>query len=470
MSGPAEATVPRGGPAPGREQPSACARRRLAGVLTVLLLTATPARAAEDPLRIERAELPNGLRLVLAEQTAVPIVAISCLVDGGSRVDPPDRPGLAGFTASLLEEGTAGQTSQEIARLVDSLGGSFETSAATDWISGSAAVLSRDFETGVRLVAESLRTPAFRPEDVERVRAEILGELQAAEDEPGYVASRVFRRALYGDAPYGHVVDGDPESIRRITRDEMVAFHGKEIRPERTICVAVGDVPTDRMKEVLSGALGSWAASGTAAPSRNPEPPPPSRVLVDKPISQANLIVGQIGVARDDPDYFPILLMNHVLGGGGFTSRLMKTIRTEGGLAYSVSSAFSSSRLPGPFQVVLQTKVESAGEALSLVHREIRRLHEEGVTQAELDQAKAFLTGSFPLRLDSIAKLTGFLAQVEYFGLGDDYIERYAERVGAVTVEAVARAAREHLHPERLVEVIVGPEKAIEPQLAAPRS
>jgi zinc protease len=380
-------------------------------------------------------------------------------------VDPPDRPGLAGFTAALLEEGTATRDSQEIARLVDSLGGSFETSAATDWVSASTAVLARDWETGVELVAASLRTPAFRPEDIERVRAEILGELQAAEDSPGYVAGRAFRRAVYGDGPYGHVVDGEPDSIRAITRDEMVAFHAGEIRPERTICVAVGDIPVEKMRKTLAERLGDWEATGAPRPTAEVPPPPPSRKLVDKPISQANVVIGQIGVARTDPDYFPILLMNHVLGGGGFTSRLMRTIRTEGGLAYSVSSSFSSTRLPGPFQVVLQTKVESAGEAIALVHREIRRLHEEGVTQAELDQAKAFLTGSFPLRLDSITKLTSFLAQVEYFGLGPDYIDRYAERVGAVTIAAVAAAAREHLDPEGLTEVIVGPEPAIASQL-----
>lgn len=438
---------------------------RTAVLASLALLTWASVGHPEQRLRIERARLANGLRLVLAEQTAVPIVALSCLVDGGSRVDPADRPGLAGFTAALLEEGTEKRTSQEIARLVDSLGGSFTTSAATDWVSGSAAVLSRDFAIAVELIADSLRNPAFRAEDVERVRAELLGELQAAEDSPGYVANRAFRRALYGAAPYGHLVDGDPASIQEITRDELMAFHRNEIRPERTICVAVGDVPTARMREALEAALGDWVAQGGPATPRDPPLPEPSRVLIDKPISQANLIVGQVGVARSDPDYFPLLLMNHVLGGGGFTSRLMKIIRTEGGLAYSVSSSFSSNRLPGPFQVILQTKVESAGEALALVHREIERLHHKGVTEEELEQAKAFLTGSFPLRLDSIAKLTSFLAQVEYFGLGDDYMERYAERVRAVTTDAVARAAREHLRPGRLVEVVVGPESAIAAQL-----
>jgi zinc protease len=445
----------------------ASARRFASIVLGALAVTAGLARPgnAADRLQVERERLPNGIRLVLAQQSAVPIVALTCLVDGGARVDPPERPGLAAFTATMLEEGTATRTSQEIARLVDSLGGSLDIGAGTDWISASVAVLARDWEQGVDLAAESLQRPAFRPEDVARVRAEILGELQSAEDSPGYVAGRAFRRALFGAGPYGHMVDGEPDSIRAITREDLVAFHGAEIRPDRTICVAVGDVPTTRMREVLAQRLGDWKASGTPRPVVEEPAPPPSRVFVDKPISQANVVVGQIGVARSSPDYFAIQLMNHILGGGGFTSRLMRIIRTEGGLAYSVDSSFGSTRLPGPFQIVLQTKVESAGEAIALVHREIRRLHDEGATQEELEQAKDFLTGSFPLRLDSIIKLAGYLAQVEYFGLGEDYIDTYADRVRAVTLEQVAAAARDRLHPDRLVEVIVGPEKAIAPQL-----
>jgi zinc protease len=180
-------------------------------------------------------------------------------------------------------------------------------------------------------------------------------------------------------------------------------------------------------------------------------------VVVDRPITQANIVLGQIGVARSNPDYFPILLMNHVLGGGGFTSRLMQTIRTKGGLAYSVSSHFEGNKLPGPFQVVLQTKVESAAEAIRLVRSEIEKLHRDGATEEELQMAKDYLTGNFPLRLDSTGKLAGFLVQVEYFGLGDDYIERYPERVRAVTVAQVRDAARRYLAPDALVQVVVGP-------------
>ncbi|MEW6272329.1 MAG: pitrilysin family protein [Thermodesulfobacteriota bacterium] len=441
-----------------KHAPLAVARRVAAGLaLALALSTASTGVAAAAGPQVERTTLGNGLRLVLSTQRSVPIVAINCLVDGGARVDPPGKAGLASLTGSLLSEGTKGRTSEDISRLIDSLGGSFGTGGASDWIGASAAVLSRDFETGVDLIARSLREPTFPPEEVERRRKETLGELEADEDQPGVVAQRAFRLALFGTAPYGHPLDGTPESVAKLTRDDVVAFHRDEIAPERTICAIVGDVATSDMKAVAEKLLAGWRGGGEGHRPKPAEPPPATSLVVDRPVTQANIVLGQIGVARNNPDYFPILLMNHVLGGGGFTSRLMQTVRTKGGLAYSVSSYFEGNKLPGPFQVALQTKVESAAEAIGLVREEIEKLHAEGATEAELQAAKDYLTGNFPLRLDSTGKLAGFLVQVEYYGLGDDYIERYPERVRAVTLEDVRAAAREYLHPDQLVQVVVGP-------------
>ncbi len=443
---------------------SQAAGRALALGSSVLLLLFLAGQASAARPVVERVKLDNGLRLVLSTQSSVPIVAINCLVDGGARVDPPGKAGLASLTGSLLSEGTKGRTSEEISRLIDSLGGSFGTGASSDWIAASAAVLSRDFATGLDLVARSLREPTFPPEEVERRRKEMLGDLEADEDQPGVVAARAFRKAVFGDAPYGHLLDGTPESVRALTRDDVVAFHRERMAPEHTICAIVGDVPTDKMKEEAERLLGPWRGTGEL-PSPKPAVPPPAKsIVVDRPVTQANIVLGQIGIARRNPDYFPVLLMNYVLGGGGFNSRLMQTIRTKGGLAYSVSSHFEANDLPGPFSVVLQTKVESTAEAIRLVRAEIERLHAEGATEEELQMAKDYLTGSFPLRLDSTGKLAGFLVQVEYFGLGDDYIERYPEYVRAVTVEDVRAAARKYLHPDTLVQVVIGPAERLAEQ------
>jgi zinc protease len=434
------------------------AERALALLLVPIALaaaTAWPARAA-GPV-VERVKLDNGIRLVLSTQHSVPIVAISCIVDGGARVDPPGKAGLASLTGSLLSEGTKDRTSEQISQIIDTLGGSFDTSTASDWVLANAAVLSRDFTTGVDLVARSLREPTFPPEEVERRRKETLGELESDEDEPGVVAQRAFRAAVFGDAAYGHAVDGTPTSVATLTRDDVLAFHRNEIRPERTICTMVGDVDTAEMKATAQRLLGDWRAQGEGFTAKAAEPPAAKSIVVDRPVTQASIILGQIGVARSNPDFFPILLMNYVLGGGGFNSRLMETIRTKGGLAYSVSSHFEGDKLPGPFQVVLQTKVESSSEAIRLVRAEIAKLHQDGATEEELQGAKDYLTGNFPLRLDSTGKLAGFLGQVEYFGLGDDYIERYGERVRAVTLEQVKAAAQKYLAPDALVQIVVGP-------------
>ncbi len=430
-------------------------RRALSTTALLLLGTCVTTAAA---LESERATLDNGLRLVLSQQASVPIVSIDCLIDGGARIDPRDRPGLAGMTADLLDEGTRAGTAREIARRIDSIGGSFGTAAAYDWTHVGAAVLSRDFATAIEMIADSLRYPTFPESEVERVRRETLGGLEAAEEDPGDVAARTFRQALYGDAGYGHPVAGTPASVEAITRDEILAFHQRSITPDHTICAIVGDVTTDQMLAAAREKLGSWKGIAVLAKDRLTTPPGSREIRIDRPVTQANIVIGQLGVARDDPDYFSILLMNHILGGGGFTSRLMEEVRTQKGLAYSVYSSFSSTRLPGPFRVVLQTRAETAGEAIAIVRREISRMHLDGVSEAELAAAQDFLTGSFPLRLDSTAKLSGLLAQIEYFGLGDDYIERYAERVRNVTQAEVAAAARRHLRPEDLIVVAVGPE------------
>lgn len=452
-------------PAPHRARSmSADARRMRFTLLAIACVSALVSRADAAGPVVERTTLGNGIRLVLSQQRSVPIVAINCIVDGGARVDPPGKAGLANLTGSLLSEGTKDRTSEEISRLIDSLGGSFDTGTSSDWVLASSAVLSRDFDTGVDLIARSLREPTFPPAEVERRRKEILGELEADEDEPGVVAQRAFRKALFGDAAYGSPVDGTPESVKKLTRDDVLAYHRDEIQPGRTICAIVGDVATSEMKATVQKRLGDWKGGEKPLAAKAATAPPAKTVVVDRPVTQASVILGQIGVARSNPDYFPILLMNWVLGGGGFNSRLMQTIRTKSGLAYSVASAFESSKLPGAFQVALQTKVESASEAIALARAEIRKLHDEGATDAELTAAKDYLTGNFPLRLDSTGKLAGFLGQVEYFGLGDDYIERYAERVRAVTLDDVKKAAAKYLQPDALVQVVVGPQAKLAEQ------
>jgi len=427
-------------------------------LLSALLLLGWVPHA--QALETHRHRLPNGLRVVVAEQKTVPIVAINCLIDGGARIDPRPQPGLASFTADLLDEGTRDATGPEIAREIDSLGGSLYVGASQDWTLASASLLARDFRTGLKLVANSLRFPTFPADEIERIRRETLGAIQASDENPASVASRTFRAALFGDTPYGHPIIGSPEAVRGFTRSDVVKFHQENLKPDKTICAIVGDISPEIALAAVKEFLGDWSGVAAEHGARLPAPASARNIAVFQPTSQASIVIGQLGIARDNPDYFPLLVMNHILGGGGFTSRLVERVRTREGLVYSIFSRFSSTRLPGAFRVGLQTKAESAEKAIGLVREELARMHEDGATPEEIQAAKDYLTGSFPLRLDSTGKLSGLLAQIEYFGLGADYIETYATRVRKITPEEIRAVARKYLRPEALVVITVGPENA----------
>lgn len=411
-----------------------------------------------------RHTMGNGLRLIVSEQRTVPIVTIDCIVDGGARVDPPALPGLASFVADLLDEGTRQATGSEIARKIDSLGGSLRVGAGQDWIHAGASVLARDFNTGLELVAESFRFPTFPETEIERIRRETLGAITASDENPATIAARTFRGALFGDTPYGHPIIGTPESVRSISRDDLVSFHKRTLQPDKTICAIVGDIAEADVLAQMKTFFGDWRGVATETETPAATPPSARNISVFQPTTQASIVVGQLGIARDNPDYFPLLLMNHVLGGGGFTSRLVERVRTKEGLVYSIYSQLSSTRLPGAFRVGLQTKAASADKAIRIVREELASMHQDGATPEEIAAAKDYLTGSFPLRLDSTGKLSGLLAQIEYFGLGDDYIDTYTRQIREVSVEQVRLVARKYLRPEGLVVITVGPETDLSQQ------
>ena len=414
-----------------------------------------PASAASPP--VERSTLPNGAALLVSEQHAVPLVVVQILVDAGSRRDPPGKEGLAALTSDLLTEGTKRRTATQISEAADFIGASLDTDADTDYATLSLVVLSKDLDTGLDLLTDILLHPTFPDTEVARRREAALATMKAQEDEPGNVAHRAFLRTLFGEAPYGHPAIGTPEGVRRLQRSDVLAFYGAHYRPERAIVTVGGDASAADVARRLQTALRGW--TGTDAPSSvAPDTPPPlSRtVTVAKPISQANIVLGQRGIARDNPDYYAVTVMNFILGGGGFTSRLLDNIRTKGGLAYSVSSLFTVNKAPGSFEVVMQTKNASANDALARACAEIERIRREPVSDDELAGAKLYLTGSFPLRLDTTTKIVGFLTQVQFFNLGADYADTYAQRINAVSKDDVLRVAQRYLHPDQLLLVAVG--------------
>lgn len=405
----------------------------------------------------QRSVLPNGLVLITSEQRALPIVSMNLRIRAGSRYDPKGEAGVAYLTAKLLAYGTKERDAMEINGILDHLGASLSTDSGINRAAIHLDILKKDLRAGVELLAELLTDATFPAAEVKRVKESLLASIKAKAYRPGTIAHERFMSALYPDSPYGRPVEGEEEVVAKITRQELHTFYDRYYRPNRATLVVVGDVAHEEMIEALTKAFAAWKPVEHAEETE-PKLSPPRRLLrkVDRDLTQANIVMGHEGIERTHPDFYAVRVMNYILGGGGLSSRLANTIRNENGLAYSVYSYFSSGKDVGTFQVSMQTKNETAQRAIQLARAEIDRMRTEGVTDEELQEAKDYLIGSFPLRLDTNQRIARFLARVEYLDLGLDYPEQYPELIRAVTKEDVKRVANEYLEPDKLILVVVG--------------
>ena len=405
----------------------------------------------------KRSVLNNGPVLLTSEQRALPMVSIELLIDAGSRYDGANQEGLANLTAKLLTYGTKRRTAVQISETLDFLGASLETSSGEDVASISLTILKKDLATGLELLADILTASAFPPAEIDRQKQEIIASIKAREEDPGAVAQRTFAAALFPASPYGRLIEGTEASVKELQQKSLKEFYARYYRPNRSIMAVVGDVSEQEISQALNQALRGW---NKGEPSGQPLVPAkigaPQLLRVNRDLTQANIIMGHNGVPRGNPDYYAIQVMNYILGGGGFSSRVMDSIRNERGLAYSVYSYFSAEKSHGSFQFVMQTKNETAQEAIRIAKEEIQRIRERPVSEQELNDAKDYLIGSFPLRFDTNRKVASFLAQVEFFQLGLDYPERYGDLIRKVSRADVQRVAKQYLEPEKVITVIVG--------------
>ena len=428
--------------------------RSLPALLLVLLLAA-PAPAAA-PLA-HREILPNGAVLLVAERPAIPIVVVRVSMPGGSVRDPADALGLANLTADSLTRGTARRSGPELDRAIEFVGGSLEADAGRDSATLTLSVLKKDLTLGLDLLAEVLLQPAFPADEVTRRIGEIQAGLRQSEQNPETVAGRALGALVFPGHPYGRPAAGTIESVGKLTRDQVVGFYRLHYRPDGANIVVVGDVTTAEIRQALMQRLSGWTAPATPLPAI-PRPlavvPVESRTIT-RDLSQTTVMLGRPSIRQDDPDYFPLGMATYVLGGGS-ASRLYMRVREERGLAYSVYSVIQPGRYGSSSVVGLQTRNDSVTQAVQLVRDEMARIGREPVTAAELDQAKSYLIGSFPLRLDTSGKLARFLGAVEEGGLGLDYPERYKESMARVTVADVQRVAAKYLDPTTFESVMVG--------------
>ncbi|HYB69845.1 MAG TPA: pitrilysin family protein [Candidatus Bathyarchaeia archaeon] len=430
--------------------------RAVAALLVLILILApVPSRAA-GPLA-ERLTLPNGAVLLVAERPAIPIVVLRVSMPAGSVRDPVGALGLANLTAELMTRGTARRSGPELDRAIEFVGGSLEADAGRDSATITLSVLKKDLPLGLDLLAEVLLQPTFPQDELTRKVAEIQAALQRAEQSPETVGARVLGPLVAPGHPYGRPPAGTVESVGKLTRDQVVSFYRLHYRPDGADIVAVGDVTTGEIRQELMRRLGGWTAATTPLPAiPRPTPVVPAETrTITRDLTQTTVLMGRPSIRQDDPDYYPLAVATYVLGGGS-VSRLYMHVREERGLAYSVYSAVQAGRYGSTYLVGLQTRTDSVADATRLVREEMSRMGREPVSAREIDLAKSYLIGSFPLRLDTSGKLAGFLAGVEENGLGLDYPERYKERIAKVTAADIQRVSARYLDPATFSLVQVG--------------
>jgi zinc protease len=427
-------------------------------VLTLVFATfpVSPSGAAE--IVPTKFVAPNGLTVVVLEQHFLPIVEVHALVKSGSAQDTPEKAGLANLVASLLDEGTTSRTSKQLAEQIDFVGGALEVKAAEDFTTASVRVLKKDVELGFTLLADILQHPAFLKPEFERIRSQILGEMASDNDDPGHVAMKAFNQLVFHGHPYRWPLNGTGESLNKITHADVVGFYAREYAPSQMILTIVGDVTAEQVTAFVQTHFGGWKKASPPARSAKSAPPIEKKTvqLIEKDLTQSNVILGHGGISRTNPDFYAVTVMNYILGAGGFSSRLMDSIRDKQGLVYGIMSHFDARLMPGSFWVNFQTRTEATNQAIQGVLAELKSIREAPVTDQELSEAKSFLIGSFPLRLDSTAKLAQVLAQVEFYGLGFEYFSQYPKWIERVTKEDVQRVAKQYLSPQRYALVVVG--------------
>ncbi len=412
---------------------------------------------------VQRALLDNGLVLLVSEEHSLPFITFQLLVRTGSKDDPPGQEGLADLCASCLLFGSAGKTMVQINDELDFLGAQISASADEDFTTVTLRVLTKDVGSAFPIFMGALTRPTFPAAEVEKERSRSLGAIQSSEDEPGVVAEKAFEKAVFNGGPYGHPTEGTGESVSKLNREALSIFHQTHYLPNNSILVVVGDIDERLMREHIMPLLEQWPSKAHRSELPRTAFAETGRTIkIDKAVTQSNIVVGNGGMARDNPDYYGALVMNYILGGGSLSSRLMEDIRNKRGLAYSVESFFQAQKYSGSFQIVLQTKTASTNESIAAVMEEVGRIRADLVSPEELQDAKRYLVGTFPQRFSSQSKIASFFGQVEYYGLGLDYPERYPSLINSVTAEEVLRIARTYLRPDEFIAVVVADFKAME--------
>ena len=459
--------------------------RRVVVLLVAIaaVVGATAARAQMIPWPVERPPRPlaarpvqfppyemralrNGMQVITVLHHEQPVVSIRMLVRAGSIQDPAGKIGVASLVGSLLDQGTTTKSAGQIADEIDFIGGALGVGSASDLTFANVIVMKDSFGVGMDMLADVVRNPAFAPAEIERQKQQMMSSLQVSREDPDYVASMLLERLVYGFHPYGLPSSGTPETMAGITRADLQEYHRRYFVPNNMVLGIVGDVTNEEAFAAAERVFGAWPRADVPAVSVI-EPPAPTRriVIVDKPDAvQTEIRVGQLAIPRKHADYMAWDLAVKILGGEG-ANRLHRVLRSERGLTYGAQADTVARKQAGHVAAETDTRTETTGEALRLMVDEFAKLQRDRVGQAELFDAQAYLSGSFPLTIETPNDIAAQVLNVVFYELPVEEIGTFRERAQAVTPDAVQRVAREYIKPDRLAIVLVGDAASFVPQL-----
>jgi len=448
------------------------AKRLASGLIAgavLLSLAATPSHAAA---KIQRLVSPGGIEAWFVQDATVPLIAMEYAFGGGAGQDPAGKPGVGNMVAGLLDEGSGDLDSKTFHERLERRAIELSFSSTRDTFRGSLRMLKDNKDEAFDLLQMALTSPHFDPIDVERIRAQVLSGLRRDTTNPTSLATRKFLELAFGDHPYGRQGNGTLDSVPKIDVADMKDYVRRVIAKDTLRIAVVGDVDADALGKLLDKTFGALPAKASLTPIAEVEATkPPQRAFVPLDVPQTVVTFGGPGVRRHDPDFMAAYVVNHILGGGGLSSRLYKEVREKRGLAYSVYESLLWMDRSALFIGNTGTRADRAGETVDAIEKEVRRIAEEGPTQKELDEAKSYLKGSQMLALDTSSKLAQALLQYQLDKLPIDYIEKRNAIVDAVTLDDAKKAAQK-LWGQGLLTVIVGraPQAAAQPAAAAPKA
>lgn len=420
---------------------------------------------------VQRFTLANGMKLYLVEDRELPLISASARIKVGSVYEPGDKIGLAELTGEVMRTGgTATRTGDEIDELLEGIGASVETSIGTTNGSAGMSVLRDDVDTGLAILADVLMNPEFRQEKIDLAKVTARSGISRRNDDPMGIAIREYMKLIYGaESPYAR--HEEYATIDAITREDMLAFHETYYHPNNVMLAVWGDFDAADMKKRVEKAFAGWKQQEIAfpeLPAVNYEFKPTVNQIAKDDATQSTIVMGHIGITMDNPDYFPLLVMNDILGSGGFASRLFQNVRSRLGLAYAVGGQLTAGwEYPGPLYVFCMTKSETTVKAIRAMMDEVRRMTEESVTDEELQLAKDAYLNSFVFNFDTKSEVVNRIMTYDYYGFPEDFLQKTKAGIESTTKEDVLRVAKKYLHPDALQITVVGKPADFDEPLAA---